>query len=114
MGVLVFVCLFVCLFVCVCMSLTFISEFAAMRATSLFPTLLSSMASREKPSLCGRVFVCVCGWVSGCVSVCLCVHVCVGGGGGKEEGETYIQQQLHSERGENEVRRETCRRNHCI
>ena len=30
-----------------------------------------------------------------------------GGGGGKEiveEGETYIQQQLHSERGENEER----------
>ena len=59
--------------------------------------------------------MCVCVWVSGCVSVCLCV--CVGGGSGKEiveEGETYIQQQLHSERGENEERGETCRRNHCI
>ena len=51
----------------------------------------------------------------------MCVWgVCVGGGGGGsgkeivEEGETYIQQQLHSERGENEERGETCRRNHCI
>ena len=47
------------------------------------------------------VFVCV--WVGGCVSVCL--FVCVWGGGEiVEEGETYIQQQLHSERGENEER----------
>ena len=48
------------------------------------------------------------------VFVCLCMCVCVwgggGGGGGRggkeivEEGETYIQQQLHSERGENEER----------
>ena len=47
------------------------------------------------------VFVCV--WVGGCVSVCLfvCLFVC---GGGEIEGETYIQQQLHSERGENEER----------
>ena len=40
------------------------------------------------------------------VFVCLCMCVC-GGGGGKEiveEGETYIQQPLHSERGENEER----------
>ena len=56
------------------------------------------------------VFVCV--WVGGCVSVCL--FVCLGGGGKEIEGETYIQQQLHSERGENEERGETCRRNHCI
>ena len=54
------------------------------------------------------------------VLVFVCVCMCVwgwGGGGGKEiveEGETYIQQQLHSERGENEERGETCRRNHCI
>ena len=48
--------------------------------------------------------------------------VCGGGGGGGgvggeeivEGGETYIQQQLHSERGDNEERGETCRRNHCI
>ena len=67
------------------------------------------------------VCVCVCVYVGGWVGafVCLCVHVCVcvGGGSGKEiveEGETYIQQQLHSERGENEERGETCRRNHCI
>ena len=68
--------------------------------------------------------VCVCGWVGGwvswCLFVCACVCVgcvCGGGGSGKEiveEGETYIQQQLHSERGENEERGETCRRNHCI
>ena len=97
-----------------------------MRAMSLFPTLLSSLASAErKPAcvgecLCVCVFVCVYvgGWVG--AFVCLCVHVCVcvcGGGSGKEiveEGETYIQQQLHSERGENEERGETCRRNHCI
>ena len=56
--------------------------------------------------------MCVCVWVSGCVSVCL--FVCGGGGEIVEEGETYIQQQLHSERGENEERGETCRRNHCI
>ena len=40
-----------------------------------------------------------------------------GGVGGEEiveGGETYIQQQLHSERGDNEERGETCRRNHCI
>ena len=55
------------------------------------------------------------------VFVCVCMCVCVGGGGGGgggkkivEEGETYIQQQLHSEIGENEERGETCRRNHCI
>ena len=59
--------------------------------------------------------VCVCGWVGVLVFVCVCVWV--GGVGGEEiveEGETYIQQQLHSERGENEERGETCRRNHCI
>ena len=66
--------------------------------------------------------VCVCVWVGGWVGVLVFVCVCVwggggGGGGGEEiveEGETYIQQQLHSERGENEERGETCRRNHCI
>ena len=55
-----------------------------MRATSLFPTLLSSLASAERnPACVGEclcvcvcVCVCVCGWVSGCVSVCLCVWVC--------------------------------------
>ena len=70
--------------------------------------------------------VCVCVWVGGwvgelvfvCVCMCVC-GVCVWGGGGSgkeivEEGETYIQQQLHSERGENEERGKTCRRNHCI
>ena len=50
-----------------------------MRATSLFPTLLSSLASAERNPACVEVFVCVgecvCvgGWVSGCVSVCVCV-----------------------------------------
>ena len=95
-----------------------------MQATSLFPTLLSSLASAERNRACvGEclcVCVCVCVYVGGWVGafVCLCVHVCVcvwGGGGGSgkeivEEGET----QLHSERGENEERGETCRRNHCI
>ena len=57
--------------------------------------------------------MCVCGWVGALVFVCLFVCVWVGGEI-VEEGETYIQQQLHSERGENEERGETCRRNHCI
>ena len=91
-----------------------------MRATSLFPTLLSSLASAERNRACVGECLCVCMWVGGWVRlfVCVCMCVCVwGGGSGKEiveEGETYIQQQLHSERGENEERGETCRRNHCI
>ena len=69
--------------------------------------------------MCVCVCVCVCGWVGELVFVCVCMcvcGVCVGGAGEEivEEGETYIQQQLHSERGENEERGETCRRNHCI
>ena len=71
-----------------------------MRATSLFPTLLSSLASAERNPACVGECLCVCvgGCVSVCVSVCLfvCACVCVwggGGGGGKEiveEGETYV------------------------
>ena len=64
------------------------------------------------------VCVCVCvwvvGWVGELVFVCVCMCVCGSGKEIVEEGETYIQQQLHSERGENEERGETCRRNHCI
>ena len=46
-----------------------------MQATSLFPTLLSSLASAERnPACVGECMcVCVCEWVGGCVSVCLCV-----------------------------------------
>ena len=74
-----------------------------MRATSLFPTLLSSLASAERnPAGVGEclcVCVCVCGWVG---SVCLCVCVW-GGGSGKEiveEGETAVTQQERRERRE--------------
>ena len=55
--------------------------------------------------------VCVCGWVGVLVFVCVCVCVWVGGEEIVEGGETYIQQQLHSKRGENEERGETCRIN---
>ena len=40
-----------------------------MRATSLFPTLLSSLASAERNRAC----------VGECLCVCVCVCVCVGG-----------------------------------
>ena len=46
-----------------------------MRATSLFPTLLSSLASAERNRACvGEclcVCVCVCGWVGELVFVCV-------------------------------------------
>ena len=65
-----------------------------MRATSLFPHIAEFIGQcREKQSLCGRVFVCVCvcvgGWVGELVFVCVCMCVCGvcvwGGGGGKWE-----------------------------
>ena len=58
-----------------------------MQATSLFPTLLSSLASAERnracvgECLCVCVCVCVCGWVGGCVCLFVCACVCVCGGG---------------------------------
>ena len=58
-----------------------------MQATSLFPTLLSSLASAERnpacvgECLCVFVCVCVCVWVGGCVSACVC------GGGEGEVGK---------------------------
>ena len=59
-----------------------------MRATLLFHIAEFIGQCREKPSLCGRVFVCVCVWVGGCVSVCLCVCVCVWvGGWGRNSGK---------------------------
>ena len=51
-----------------------------MQATSLFPTLLSSLASAERNPAC--VGECLCVWVGVLVLVCACVCVCVGGGGG--------------------------------
>ena len=51
-----------------------------MQATSLFPTLLSSLASAERnracvgECLCVCVFVCVCMWVGGWVRLFVCVY----------------------------------------
>ena len=55
-----------------------------MQATSLFPTLLSSLASAERNPACVGECLCVWvgGWVSVCVSACVCMCVCGGGGGG--------------------------------
>ena len=48
-----------------------------MRATSLFPTLLSSLASAERNPAC--VGECLCGCACVCVGVCVCVGGWVGG-----------------------------------
>ena len=57
-----------------------------MRATLLFLTLLSSLASAERTPACvGECLcVCVCGWVGVLVFVCVCVCVC--GWVGKNSG----------------------------
>ena len=43
-----------------------------MRATSLFPTLLSSLASAERNPACVGECLCVCVWVGGWVSEWVC------------------------------------------
>ena len=43
-----------------------------MRATSLFPTLLSSLASAERNPACVGECLCACVWVGGWVSEWVC------------------------------------------